>query len=105
MYKNLQFGVAVKILLSKFRYRDRANIVLDILDTVGRDPKGKTKTSIMRGANLNFAQVNRYLEALLFRGFIKEIAPIKSQELVRYIQTKKGFLVVKHLDPLRDAFR
>jgi len=47
MYPNffgLEFG---KILLSNFKYRDRATIIGDILDTIFRDPKGKTKTSII----------------------------------------------------------
>ncbi len=90
MYTNLHFDVSVSILLSKFKYRDRASIVVDILDTIRSEPKGETKTSIMRGANLNFAQANRYLELLLFRGFIREIDPIRSQELARYKATQKG---------------
>ena len=98
MYPSLlsvEFG---RIFLSKFKYRDRATIVTDILDTIYRDPKGKTKTSIMRGANLNFAQANRYLELLLLRGFIKEIDPIRSQELGRYKPTKKGLQLARILE-------
>lgn len=105
MYTNLRFNAAVTILLSKFKYRDRASIVVDILDTVRRDPKGETKTSIMRGANLNFAQANRYLELLLLRGFITEIDPIRSQELGRYRPTKKGLELVRILEKHRLSLR
>jgi len=105
MYPNLlsvEFG---KIFLSKFKYRDRATIIADILDTIYRDPKGKTKTSIMRGANLNFTQANRYLELLLLRGFITEIDPIRSQELARYKPTKKGLQLVNILETSRFSLR
>jgi len=105
LYLNL-FSVGFgRIFLSKFKYRDRATIVAEILDTMYRDPKGKTKTGIMRATNLNFAQANRYLELLLLRGFITEIDPIRSQELARYKPTKKGLQLVNILETSRFSLR
>jgi len=84
--------------MSEFKYRDRASIVVDILDTIRSEPKGETKTGIMRGANLNFEQANRYLELLVLRGFIKEVDPLGSQELGRYKTTKEGLELVSILE-------
>ena len=98
MYSSLlsvQFG---KIFLSGFKYRDRRTIIGEILAMVYREPRGKTKTSIMRGANLNFDQVNRYLELLILRGLIKVEAPIRSQELARYRVTEKGLQLTRTLE-------
>ena len=78
------------ILLSKFKYRDRASIMKDILETISSDPNGKTKTSIMRGANLNFGQANKYLDFLVVCDAIKASNPLRSQELARYRLTQKG---------------
>ncbi len=78
------------ILLSKFKYRDRAIIVRDILETINRDPKGKTKTSIMRGANLNLEQANKYIDFLVLCDAIRAASPLRSQELARYRLTQKG---------------
>jgi len=105
VYPSLLTGDFGRIFLSKFRYRDRVTIVADILETVRNEPKGKTKTSIMRGANLNFAQANRYLELLLLRGFITEIDPMRSQELARYKPTKKGLQLVSILETNRIGLR
>ena len=84
--------------MSEFKYRDRASIVVDILDTIRSEPKGETKTGIMRGANLNFEQANRYLELLVLRGFIREVDPLGSQELGRYKTTKEGLELVSILE-------
>lgn len=93
------------VLLSRFKYRDRSGIVVDILHTVGYDSKGKTKTSIMRNANLNFDQVNKYLDLLLVHDIIKgEASPIRNgQEKVRYKLTGKGFELLRDLETLRVA--
>jgi len=74
----------------RFKYRDRGVIVRDILETITDDPKGKTKTSIMRGANLNFQQVNKYLDFLVVCDIIRTTSPVRSQELGRYRLTQKG---------------
>ena len=86
------------ILISKFKYRDRATIVGDILDTIHRDPKGKTKTSIMRGANLNFEQVNKYLDFLTLCDAIRATNPLRSQELARYRLTQKGLKFLRNTE-------
>ncbi len=91
MYTNLSLSfVFGKILHSRFKYRDRASIIGDIFDSINSDPKGRTKTSIMRGANLNFDQVNTYLHHLVILGLIKYVDPLKSQEVARYKLTAKG---------------
>lgn len=99
MCTNLSFDIIFRnILLSGFKYRDRAKIIVDILDSVSSEPKGKTKTSIMRSANLNLDQVNTYLFHLVSLGLIKSGDPLKSQEMARYKVTTKGLKLVKDID-------
>jgi len=91
MYSNLSFSVFfVKVFQSRFKYRDRASIIGDILDSINSDPKGKTKTSIMRGANLSLEQVNKYLHHLMVSGIIRTTDPLESQEIARYKLTATG---------------
>jgi predicted transcriptional regulator len=85
-------------LIFRFKYRDRAAIIRDILETIERDPKGKTKTGIMRAANLNFEQVNKYLDLLLLCDVIKAVNPLKSQEVARYRLTPKGLEYLKNAE-------
>ncbi len=106
MYYGLPAGVVLdKILLSKFKYRDRTSIVVDILDIVKYDSRGKTKTSIMRKANLNFDQVNRYLDMLLLHDYIKAEDPLESHEVARYRLTKKGLDLARELETLYFAMK
>ena len=98
LYPNLASIGFGKIFLSKFKYRDRATIVAEILDTIYRDPKGKTKTGIMRAANLNFAQANQYLNHLLLCDIVKASDPLRSQEAARYRLTEKGCRFLKEFD-------
>jgi predicted transcriptional regulator len=96
------------MLISKFKYRDRAIIMRDILETINRDPKGKTKTSIMRGANLNFEQANKYLDFLVLCDAIKAADPLRSQELARYRLTKRGLQFLRNTvmwNLVMDAYR
>ena len=98
MYPNLfsvEFG---RIFLSKSKYRDRATIIADILDTIHRDPKGKTKTSIMRASNLNFGQANQYLDHLMLCDIVRATDPLKSQEIARYKLTQKGVSFLRNFD-------
>ena len=53
-----------------FTKRDRATIIADIIKSVRYNPRGKRKTHIMRNANLNFDQVNMYLDLLIRNGYI-----------------------------------
>jgi len=92
---SVEFG---QMFLSRFKYRDRATIIENILDTIHREPKGKTKTSIMRDANLNFDQVNSYMHLLVLCGFVKATDPLSSQELVRYKLTERGFSFLRDFE-------
>jgi predicted transcriptional regulator len=87
-----------RIFLSKFKYRDRATIIGDILDTIYRDPKGKTKTSLMRATNLNFDQANKYLNFLMLCDVVRATDPLRSQEVARYRLTEKGVSLLKNFD-------
>jgi len=98
MYPNLLSVELGRIFLSKFKYRDRATIIADILDTIHRDPKGKTKTSIMRASNLNFGQANQYLNHLMLCDIVKATDPLKSQEVARYKLTQKGVGFLRNFD-------
>lgn len=102
---NIGFG---KIIPTRFKYRDRVTIVGDILDTIYRDPKGKTKTGIMRAANLNFSQANEYLDHLLLCDIVKATDPLGNQEAGRYRLTQKGSSFLKNIDVwylVLDSFR
>jgi len=98
MYPSLLSTWFGRILLSTFKYRDRATIIGDILDALYRDPRGKTKTSIMRATNLNFDQVNKYLDFLILCDIVKATDPLKRQELARYKLTEKGLNLLKNFD-------
>lgn len=98
MYTNLSFDIIFRnIRLSRFKYRGRANIIVDILDSISSESKGKTKTSIMRSANLNLDQANTYLHHLVLLGLIKPREPLKSQEAARYKLTANGLKLVKDI--------
>lgn len=103
MYTTLSFDIFRNVLLSGFKNRDRANIILDIIDSVSSEPKGKTKTSIMRSVNLNFDQVNTYLNHLVSLGLINPRDPLKSQETARYKVTGKGLKLVKDTEMWRHV--
>jgi len=91
--------------ISEFRYRDRISIVCDILDTLRRTPKGKTKTSIMRSANLNYRQANRYIDMLLLCDLIRGVPSRSIREECRYKLTQKGSQVATELDTLYITLR
>jgi len=92
-----------KLFLSGFKYRDRPSIIGDILDSITSDPKGKTKTSIMREANLSLEQVNKYLQHLVISGMIKAADPIEAQEVARYRLTSRGLLLARDAAKWRYA--
>jgi predicted transcriptional regulator len=105
MYTNLSLiGLLGKILQARFRYRDRSKIIGDILDSISSDPRGKTKTSIMRGANLSFDQTNKYVNFLILCDVVKAVDPLGSQEVARYRLTEKGFRFLKDFETWRYAF-
>ncbi|UCC32832.1 MAG: hypothetical protein JSW53_03250 [Candidatus Bathyarchaeota archaeon] len=98
MYSILSGAGLGSVILSRFKYRDRATIVGDILGTIYHDPRGKTKTGIMRSTNLNFNQANKYLDFLILCDMVKATNPLKSQELARYRLTDKGLVLLKNFD-------
>lgn len=87
-----------RILLSSFKYRDRATIIGDILEAIYREPRGKTKTSIMRATNLNFDQANKYLDFLVLCDIVRATDPLRSQEVARYKLTAKGIGLLRNFD-------
>ena len=103
MYTNLSFVVFGKIFCSGFKYRDRTAIIGEILESINRDPKGKTKTNIMRSANLNLQQVNTYLLHLVVLRLVKPVDPVKSQEEARYKLTEEGFQLIRNIQTWRYA--
>jgi len=105
MFTNLSFAlVCGKIFHSGFKYRDRASIIGDILSSINSDPKGKTKTSIMRGAKLSLEQTNKYLDLLLLCDVIRAANPLSSQENARYRLTVKGCRLIRDFEMWRYAF-
>lgn len=63
--------------------RDKLDILLRIVEVTATPAK---KTHILYKANLNFYQLNRYIDELVRLGFIKEIdIPFKG-----YVTTEKG---------------
>lgn len=88
----------LNVLLSKFKYRDRAKIVTDVLDTLKSTPKGKRITNIMQGARLNFEQTSRYLDILTISGLIKADGP-------RYSVTEKGLKLARNLEDLNGVLK
>lgn len=92
------------ILHSGFKYRDRASIIGDILGSINSDPRGKTKTSIMRGANLSLDQTNKYIDLLMFCDVIRAVEPLKSQEVARYKLTQTGLRFAREFETWRYVF-
>jgi len=85
-------------MLFRFKYRDRATIVRDILNSIQRSRDGRTKTNIMRGANLNHEQVRAYLDALLLSGLIKANGS-------KYRLTEKGLELANELQRLSFSMK
>lgn len=70
--------------LQTFKYRDRASIMSDILASVRTAKEGRRKTQIMQSANLNYIQTKKYLNYMLYCGFIVVT------ERETYVITAKG---------------
>jgi predicted transcriptional regulator len=106
MFGNLSFScIFGRIFHSGFRYRDRTAIIGDIVDSVSGDPRGKTKTGIMRGANLSLDQTNKYIDLLVVCDVLKAVEPLKSQETARYKLTEAGFRFARDLEMWRNILR
>ena len=83
-----------------FKNRDRATIIVDILNSLVNNPRGKRKTNIRQSANLSSHMSDKYLEFLLRNDFIKV------EEGGIYKPTTKGLKLLQNLDLhyLRTAF-
>src|SRR3990170_6770936 len=102
MYANLSLSwIFGKIFHSGFKYRDRASIIGDIVDSVNGDPRGKTKTSIMRSANLSLDQTNKYIDLLMVCDMLRAADPMGSQEAGRYKLTEKGLKFAREFETWR----
>lgn len=86
--------LSLLLLMSTFRHRDRMTIFAEILKTTKESRNGKKKTNIMRSANLNYHQANKYLHLLLVNGLLC----LDSDD--RYKPTKKGLEFVTNLESL-----
>lgn len=75
-----------------FKYRDRATIIADILNSLVRNPRGKRKTNIKQSANLSTYLLNKYLDLLLRNDFVK----IEDGDI--YKPTTKGLKLLQNLD-------
>ena len=74
-----------------FKNRDSATIVADIIKALGENPRGKRKTKIMQSANLNYEQLNKYLDLLLRNGYVI------LQDGGMYKPTQNGLRFLKNL--------
>jgi predicted transcriptional regulator len=77
-----------------FRHRDRTTILAEILKTTKESERGKTKTNIVQSVNLNYHQVNKYLQLLLVNGLLYK------EKDDRYKPTKRGLEIMKNLERL-----
>ncbi len=99
MFANLSPSwILGRIFHSGFKYRDRAEIISDIVGSVSSDPRGKTKTSIMRSANLSHDQTNKYINLLVACDVLRAVDPLKNQEIGRYKLTESGFRFAQNLE-------
>jgi len=106
MFGNLSLNWISRLIFhSGFRYRDRTEIIGDIVDSVSGDPRGKTKTGIMRGANLSLDQTNKYIDLLMACDVLKACDPLKSQENARYKLTEAGFRFARDSEMWRYILR
>lgn len=75
-----------------FKNRDRATIIIDILNSLVNNPRGKRKTNIRQSANLSSHMSDKYLEFLLRNDFIKV------EEGGLYKPTTRGLRLLQNLD-------
>ena len=76
--------------------RDRHDIVNDILETA-RD--AKVKTRIMGMAQLSFDQLNKYLDLLVKKGFMENMAIKRKRQVISFYRTtRKGIELLHHME-------
>ncbi|OGD45376.1 hypothetical protein A3K79_07385 [Candidatus Bathyarchaeota archaeon RBG_13_46_16b] len=71
-------------IIRSFKYRDRGEIVCDILTTCKSSQEGRKKTQIMQSANLNYIQTRKYL------GFMTNCGYISITQKETYVITAEG---------------
>lgn len=86
------------IQLCAFKYRGRSTILVEVLKTIKRAPKGKG--AIMRRASLSYVQANKYLLFLMNKGYILEISTPNGR---KYGATDKGLTFLKNVETLQLA--
>jgi len=79
--------------------RGRLHIMGEILE-IARDDS--LKTQIMYGANLSFAQLNKYLNFLLEVGLLKKT---EENGKIVYMTTRKGVRFLQNYYEIRDLLR
>jgi len=77
-----------------FKQRDRFTVFAEILKTTSKSKEGRTKTDIVKSANLSYAQANKFLSFLLTEGLLR--LNMKN----RYKPTKKGLEFMNNLKSL-----
>ena len=82
--------------------RDRHDIVAEILKTaIG----GKIKTHIMYKAKLSYSQINEYLNLLIKKGFLENMAiKRKRRTVTMYRTTKKGIEFLTLLESINKLW-
>lgn len=81
------------IQLRAFKNRDRSTILVEVLKTIKRTPKGKG--TIMRHASLSYVQVNKYLLFLMSKGYVVEKSTLDGK---KYEVTDKGSTFLRNLE-------
>jgi len=83
--------------------RDRHDIVAEILKTARG---GKIKTHIMYKAKLSYSQINEYLNLLVKKGFLENMAiKRKRQTITIYRTTKEGIEFLNHLENTNNLWQ
>ena len=84
--------------MSVNRRRDRHDIVAEILNHAKR---GRIKTHIMYGAKLSYSQINEYLNLLIDKGFLENMAVRQKKQVITvYRTTEKGREFLDHLESI-----
>ncbi len=82
--------------------RDRHDIVAEILKTARG---GKIKTHIMYKAKLSYSQINEYLNLLIKKGFLENMAIKRKRQIITmYKTTKKGIEFLDHIESINKLW-
>jgi predicted transcriptional regulator len=82
--------------------RDRHDIVAEILKTARG---GKIKTHIMYKAKLSYSQINEYLNLLIKKGFLENMAIKRKRQIITmYKTTRKGMEFLDHVESINKLW-